>query len=46
MIPDLATIAERFGVDPAFAPLVLAALLTVLVLFVQSIARWFEDRNP
>ena len=46
MIPDLTAIAERFGVNPAFAPLVLAALLTALVLFVQSVARWFEDPNP
>jgi hypothetical protein len=46
VIPDITAIAERFGVNPAFAPLVLAALLTSLVLFVQSIARWFEDRKP
>jgi hypothetical protein len=46
VIPDLTAIAERFGVSPALAPLVLAALLTSLVLFVQSIARWLEDRKP
>jgi len=46
VIPGLPAIAERFGVNPAFAPLVLAALLTALVLFVQSVARWFEDPNP
>ena len=46
MIPDVTAIAEKFGVSPAFAPLVLAALLTALVLFMQSAARWFEDRNP
>jgi len=46
VIPDVTTIAERFGVNPVFAPLVLAALLTSLALFVQSIARWFEDRKP
>jgi hypothetical protein len=46
VIPDITAIAERFGVNPAFAPLVLAALLTSLVLFAQSIARWFEDRKP
>jgi hypothetical protein len=46
VIPDLSAIAERFGVNPSFAPLVFAALLTALVLFFQSIARWFEDWNP
>jgi len=46
VIPDLTAIAKRFGVNPAFAPLVLAALLTALVLFVPSVARWFEDPNP
>jgi hypothetical protein len=30
---------------PAFAPLVLAALLTALLMLGQSIAGWFEDRN-
>jgi hypothetical protein len=46
VIPDVTAIAEKFGVSPAFAPLVLPVLLTALVLFIPSAARWFEDRNP
>ena len=46
MIPDVTAIAERFGANPTFAPLLLAASLTALVLFIQSVVRWFEDRNP
>lgn len=46
MISGLAAIAERLGVSPAFAPLVLAGVLTALVLFFQSIVGWFDDRNP
>ena len=45
MIPNLAEIAERFGVNVVMVPLVLAALLTGAMLFAQSVARWFEDRN-
>lgn len=46
MIPDLAASTERLGVNLAFAPLLVAALLTAFVLFAHSLARWFEDRNP
>jgi len=46
VIPTLTEIAELLGVSPAFVPIVLAALLTGIVLAVQSVARWFEDRNP
>jgi len=46
VIPNLAELAERLGVSPAFVPLAFVALLTALALFVQSVARWFEDRNP
>lgn len=46
MIPNLTEIAELYGVNPVFAPVVFAALLTAIVLSVQSIGRWFEDRDP
>jgi hypothetical protein len=45
VIPDLAAIAERFAVCPALAPLILEAFLIALALSIQSVARWFEDRN-
>jgi hypothetical protein len=45
VIPTLTEIAERLGVSPAFVPIVLAGLLTGIVLAVQSVAQWFEDRN-
>ena len=45
MIPLLTEIAETFGVDPSFIPLVFALLLTALVLFVQAVVRSFQDRK-
>jgi hypothetical protein len=39
-------IARRFSVGPALVALLLAGALTGIVLFVQSIANWFDDRNP
>jgi import receptor subunit TOM6-like len=45
VIPGLVEISGRFDLSPAFTILVLAALLTAGVLFVQSIASWFDDRN-
>jgi len=45
VIPDLLEIAQRFGISPAFAALFLSGVLTGIVLFVQSIANWFDDRN-
>ena len=38
--------AERFGVNPLFFPIVVAALFTGIALAAQSIARLFEDKNP
>ena len=46
MIPNLAEVAVRLSVSPAVVPLAFAALFTAIVLFVQSFARWFEERNP
>ncbi len=45
MIPNLWEIAQKFGLSPAFAALLLAGVLTGIVLFAQSIARWFDDHN-
>ena len=46
MILNLAEVAERLAIRPAVVPLAFAALFTTIVLFVQSVAHWFEDRNP
>jgi hypothetical protein len=45
VIPDLTPIAKGFGLLFAFMPVVLAALLTGVVFFVQAVASWFENRN-
>ena len=45
MIPPVTEFAEMLGVSAAFVPLALVCLLTATVLFVQSIAYWFDDRN-
>jgi hypothetical protein len=46
VIPSLLEISRRFGLTPPLAVLVLAVMLTGIVFFAQSIARWFDDRNP
>jgi hypothetical protein len=46
VIPGLQEIARQFGVNRVFACLIVAASLTGFILFAQSVARWFEDRNP
>jgi hypothetical protein len=46
VIPNLTEIAEVFGVSPLFVCPIVAASVTSLILFAQSVARWFEDRNP
>jgi hypothetical protein len=43
MIPGLAQLLRTFGVNAAFAPLVLAAGLTGLVFLVPTLFRWFGD---
>jgi len=46
VIPTLPQLVERFGAHAVFLPLVVAGLFTGLVLLVQSISHWFDDRNP
>ena len=46
MIPDLAVLREQFGSGVALIPLVFAFFVTGIVLAAQSLAQWFEDRNP
>jgi hypothetical protein len=46
VIPNLWELSHGFGLAPAFTALVLAGLVTGTVFFAQSIAGWFEDRNP
>jgi len=45
VIPDLAAWVESLGTEAAFAALALAGLFTLFVMFVQSIARLFDDRK-
>lgn len=45
-MPLLPEITRRAGRGLAFVPLVLAAFFTVLVLFLRSVASWFDDQNP
>jgi hypothetical protein len=45
VIPNLGETAERFGVATSLVPVAFAALLTGMVIFTQSVARWFEERN-
>jgi hypothetical protein len=46
VIPNLAELGEKLGLAGVLIPLVLAALLTVLVFLVPSVAQWFDERNP
>jgi hypothetical protein len=46
MIPDLTAWAESLGLKAVVVPLVLAGLFTVFLMFVQSIARLFDDQRP
>ena len=46
MIPNLLELWRRVSLAPVFAALMLAGLLTSIVFFAQSIAAWFDDRNP
>ena len=46
MIRELATLGEQLGLGFALLPLAFAVLVTGLVFAAQSMARWFDDRNP
>lgn len=46
MIPELIQLAEKAGVTTVFLPLAVGVLIAGLVLAAQSIAAWFDDRNP
>jgi hypothetical protein len=45
MIAPLAALATRWEWNPAFAPLVFAAVFTVFVFFAQFVVHCREDRN-
>jgi hypothetical protein len=45
MIPNLKELAQESGLSAALVPLALAAVLTVIVLVLPSIVRWFDDRK-
>ncbi len=46
MIPELIEFAEKAGVTALLLPLAVGLLIGGLVLAAQSIAAWFDDRNP
>jgi len=46
VIPNLAEMARRFAVTTGLAPVAFAALLSGMVIFTQSVARWLEERHP
>jgi hypothetical protein len=46
MIPELTGLGEQFGLGVALVPLAFAALVTGIVFAAQSLAQWFNDRNP
>ena len=39
-------LAEKAGVTAVFLPLAVGVLITGLLFAAQSIATWFDDRNP
>jgi hypothetical protein len=43
VILDLTAWAERLGIGAVFIPLAFAGLFTLFLMFVQSIARLFDD---
>lgn len=45
MIPNLLETARELRLNPSVVALVIAGALTAIVLFAQSIARWFDDGN-
>jgi hypothetical protein len=45
MIPSFDELAGMLGVSAEFVPFALVGVLTATVLFLQSIAQWFDDRN-
>jgi hypothetical protein len=45
MIPGFVELLRTFGVNAAFAPLLVAVGLTGLVFFVPALFRWFEERK-
>lgn len=45
MMPNLLEATRELGLTPPFVALLVAGVLTAIVLFGQSIACWFDDRN-
>jgi hypothetical protein len=46
MIPELTALAQTLGVSAVLIPLALGVLVTGMVFLAQSVAAWFDDRNP
>jgi len=46
MIPRLLVLGEQLGFGASLLPLAFAVLLTGMVFVAQSLAHWFDDRNP
>jgi len=45
MIPTLTELARNIGVNAAFLPIALAAVLTAIVFLLLTFFRWFDDRK-
>jgi len=45
VIPGLCELAERIGGNALLAPLVYAGLFTAMVMLIQAVSQWFDDRN-
>jgi hypothetical protein len=46
VIPEWVELAERTDLTAVFLPLAVAVLIAGLLVAAQSIAAWFDDRNP
>lgn len=46
MIPEWIELAEKADLTAVFLPLAVAVLIAGLLFAAQSIAAWFDDRNP
>jgi hypothetical protein len=46
VIPSLPEVVRRLGIHAVLVPLLVAGVFTAIVLLVQSISQWLDDRNP
>ena len=46
MISEWMELAEKAGLTDVFVPLAVGVVIAGLVFAAQSVAAWFDDRNP